>query len=50
VEQEDAMLGDGFDQFALITVDPTGGFSLDVRYLVEEDPPQFRRAEPVRLR
>ena len=26
------------------------GVTLDVRYLVEEDPPQFRRPGPVRLR
>ena len=50
VQQADAMLGDGFDQFALLTVDPDGGVTLDVRYLVDEDPPQFRRPGPVRLR
>jgi 3',5'-cyclic AMP phosphodiesterase CpdA len=50
IAQEDAMLDDEADQFALVTAEPGGGMVLDVRFLEDEDPPTFRAPRAVRLR
>ena len=50
VLQEDAMVEDEANQFALFTVEPDGGLVMEVRFLDDDEPGGFRVNAPVRLR
>lgn len=48
--QEEAMVEDEADQFALFTVEPDGGLTMEVRYLDDDEPDGVRKSPSVRLR
>jgi hypothetical protein len=50
IVQEDVMVGDGFNQFGVVTVEPDGGLLLDMYFVDREDPDNMRHAPAVRLK